>query len=806
MTFQPHVSQFAAQRAIHQIYEVERLEGDDWVSSGELVVAPGATSLEGQALGAVRYRDENHALMLYGHGRDNDFIGRLNFTDDGLAFTGTTQGADGETVVIRGVVRKVVYHTKRRIKKDPKAPLAAWDDLSIMTEWVDEHGVPVLEVTYKLGDQDISDRTRVTHVEREKGQTTLEMVPGFGPGQGDNSFIITLYSSSQTFDGTYTDDDGTEYAWQGAIGTTVARERLAAFRAAANVLGEVPPRAAVAASMSLQDLDNISSIQTVTNDKGDKIVIDWAQRQCGDYFNKCLINALDQKWIDGIYGHAYLLPPNVEAIFKANKSFFQGKSTLGTGQMLYDQFGSIDRYKHLLERIKPQAMKDSWNALGSDAKLGPEYQSVSNDLYIQGYRDGVPQIQAYLADKSRNWGKDYYEWLTSDANILTWQIQVASQQFENVKTRMYEWYTKLEVLSPGADYGKKFLTIAYSALIGVNYTKATWAEDIKPFLEAMIAAAIAGKVDPSIQTEAQRKAAEELQKALLLLVGTEQKVVQISDAIAAAMTTFANRNPGEALSKAAQNDEVSRLIGDELQGRDPNAYKAWGDLTKGGKAKGILQSLFYGAAAGFVIFQIVSSKDKPRTPRQVVQDVNLGMLSLALLTKGVQKMMSLGVGRFLEAWSQAQAGAFRTFAGELATWFKAGGKVTPTGALGKGFVAVFGENVSVFMARRLGPAMAVVGAVLSAFFLADAIKVGHVRDIVFEALNTFFALAGVVFIGLELMSFAWAGPVGLAVAAVGLIVVLVQFIWNLIDPSPPPPDPITEFVNGPMVNAGFATR
>jgi hypothetical protein len=425
-------------------------------------------------------------------------------------------------------------------------------------------------------------------------------------------------------------------------------------------------------------------------------------------------------------------------------------------------------------------------------------------LYIQGYRDGVPQMKPYLEDKTRDWGKEYFDWLTSDANILTWQIQVASQQFDNIKTRMYEWYTKLQVLSPDKDYGQKFLTVAYSALIGVSYSKAMWADDIKPFLLALIEQAIAGKVDPSIQTEAQQQAAKELQAALLLLVGTDEKVIQIVDAISAAMTAYMNKNPGTLLSKAATNDETVQLIGDQLLARDPNAYRAWGELTRGGKAKGILQTMFYGAAAGFVIFQIVSGKDKPLTPRKVIEDINLGMLSLAMLTKGVQKMMSLGVGRFLENWSQAQAGAFRSFAGELATWFKAGGKVVPTGALGKGFVAVFGENASVFLARRLGPAMAVAGAVLSAFFLADAIKTGNVRDIVFEALNTFFALAGVVFIGLELMSFAWAGPVGLAVAAIGLIVVLVQFIWNLIDPPPPPPDPITEFVNGPMLHEGFA--
>jgi hypothetical protein len=127
------------------------------------------------------------------------------------------------------------------------------------------------------------------------------------------------------------------------------------------------------------------------------------------------------------------------------------------------------------------------------------------------------------------------------------------------------------------------------------------------------------------------------------------------------------------------------------------------------------------------------------------------------------------------------------------------------GKAGKTFVAIFGENSTEFLAKRMGPALAVVGLVLTSIQLYEAIKSGNVRSIIFESLNTFFALASVVLIGLELLSVAWAGPVGLAVAAIGLIVVLVQFIWNMIDPPKPPPDPITEFVNGPMVAQNFAT-
>jgi hypothetical protein len=214
--------------------------------------------------------------------------------------------------------------------------------------------------------------------------------------------------------------------------------------------------------------------------------------------------------------------------------------------------------------------------------------------------------------------------------------------------------------------------------------------------------------------------------------------------------------------------------------------------------------LFYGATAGFLIYTIVEDAKQPQTPKQIITEVNAGILALAILVKGIEKMMSLGVGRALQNFALRGQGGGYKFAGDLATWFQEGGKVVPVGKSGRAFVAIFGETSAAFMARRIGPAMAVAGLVLSAILLYDSIKSGIVRNIVFEALSTFFALATVVLIGLELMSVAWAGPVGLAVAAIGVIIILIQFIWNLIDPPPPPPDPITDFVNGPMVDHHFA--
>jgi hypothetical protein len=781
-------------RVAHQnIYDVELHDGDSWVPHGQLAVMRDAVTHDGNHVHTIDYHGANHALLMWGKVGDPTFQARLNMTECGTAFVGTMSTGGGAPQAVRGLVLEQVYHTQRHLKEDPDAPFRPWENFTIKSEWVGNE----LKIIYLLGSDDVSDRVRVTKVDRQKGETTLEMVAELVAPFRQNAFLIVLQSGNRSFGGTLTDDDNNDYIWRGGTAPALAEARAAVFRAAhASRPTDMAP---VAATRTLQDLDNISSIQILIDDKGNKHTVDFAQTTCGGYFNKCLVNALDQEWIDGIYGHAYSLPAGVKQVFTSSNKFFKDHSVLGTGQMLFDTLGTGETYKDLMKRIDNPKMKTTWEEMGKSVTAGVDYQKASSALYIEGYRDGVTQMKPYLQDNPGKWAEEYFNWLSDTANLLTWQIQVASRQFDNVKTRMYEWYVKLQVLAPDKDYGERFMTIAYSALLGVNYSKSKWSEDLKPFLQALIENAIAGKVDQSVMDQVQRQAAKENQEILKTLVTTLDTIVLLVDGIAAALTSY---GLNKSLQQLALDPEAQRLIGQQLGGAQ---FEAWSSLTTGGKAGGLLGMLFFGATAGFLIYTIAEDAKKPQTPKRIVEEINIGILAMAILVKGIEKMMSLGVGRFLENFSKAgNGGAFRTFAGEFATWFKPGGVVAPTGKFGKAMVKIFGENSTAFMARRIGPAMAVAGMVLSAFMLYDAIKSGDVRIIVFEALNAFFALAGAALIGLELLSVGWAGPLGIAVAVVGVIVLLVQFIWNLIAPPKPPPDPITLFVNGPMVAQHFA--
>jgi len=71
-------------------------------------------------------------------------------------------------------------------------------------------------------------------------------------------------------------------------------------------------------------------------------------------------------------------------------------------------------------------------------------------------------------------------------------------------------------------------------------------------------------------------------------------------------------------------------------------------------------------------------------------------------------------------------------------------------------------------------------------------------------LNLAVAVFDAVFIGLDLLGVSWAGPIGLALAAIGIIIAIVQFIYNIFHPPPTPPNPIEKFIKGPLTRGGYA--
>jgi hypothetical protein len=739
----------------------------------------------------VYYHSASNSVH-YSFGKDdNHDSGRIFFTEDHLAFAGTVHNEDGTITAVRGNLRKTIYNTQRKL--DCETSYVTWGTLTIGTEWVDDGQDKRLKSIFFLGDEDVSNRTAVTKVDDWK--TTIEMMPSSNPITGNvDSFIITTDYTGRSFSGTYTDENGEVYAWKGIAqdaGTNVAHvssyrmidgEPLKKVVAPMCFTEEVRSQSDTGPDLSVQDLLNVSSIMSVKVDGQDKI-LDVAQEQTGLYFQSILINSLDEKWIDDFFGSKKIIPDGVKTVMNNHSNFYKSKAVMNLGQMVHDCFGTDQAHKDIVKKIDNEKLSKAWKALGTDT----DYAAQSSELYIEGYKNGVTGIQPYLNDNPKGWAKKLHDTIISDDFLNIWAVQVASEQFKNVKSQMYEWYVQLCVLDPdNTEQANDMLNTTFSVVLGAMFRKAQWIEDMKPYLAKAIENMLNGHTT-DFQEDMLKNNAEKQQENLREMINAFDTIEQFTDALINAMNIWAARpkNAGKPAIRAA--NEVF-----EEMAASPKVAGKWEKFnTVGG---GIFGSLIYAAGAGYLLYQITSGADL-----NPVEDVNLALLATGFMVKSVEKLLSTGLGKWIRKILESKTGKIAEFAKSLTKWFSEGGIEAEGWA-----VKVFGKSSAEFFAKRIGPALALVGVALCSYFLAEAIKTGDVKNIIFESISTFFALGDVVFLGLEMASFAWAGPVGLAIAVVGILVALVQLIWNIIDPPSPPLDPVEEFVSGPLTAAGFA--
>ena len=389
----------------------------------------------------------------------------------------------------------------------------------------------------------------------------------------------------------------------------------------------------------------------------------------------------------------------------------------------------------------------------------------------------------------------------SESFLNTWAVQVASAQFSNIKQQMYEWWTQINILlpnrtippragdAPGSKpptYADDMLNQMFAVVLNSQFKRARWTEEMKPYLAQVIQNMLNGDVS-ALRDEMLKNNAEAVRKVIQQMVSSFDTMEQLAGKISDFMTVIALRQR----PAAAAGEEVYDAFRAFWQQVDPPQATRWETFKD--MAPKVFGAVLYAAGAAFIIYQLVTGQGI-----NPIEGVSLGLLSTALIIKSIEKLMALGLGSWLQRVLANGQGELRTFASKLASWFTEGGIQAESWA-----VKVFGKSSAEFFAKRLGPALALLGLAISAWMLANAIKTGDVPNIVFESLNAFFALGTVVLIGLEMFSFAWAGPVGLAIAVVGAIVALVQVIYNLIHPAPPPPDPVEQFIDGPLKQAGF---
>ena len=534
-------------------------------------------------------------------------------------------------------------------------------------------------------------------------------------------------------------------------------------------------------TVTLNDLDNLTSMEALKDGhghplkdgRGNQIYRDRAQIKTGQYFNFCLADALQKPWQEKIYGVEFSLTDGVRKVYTDHQKFFQDHAVLAAGQMLYNNMKDKPSRAELEKRIKVDALKEGWKKLGKDKSIAPEYAEICQKLYLEGYRDSVVGIQPYFEDDAPAWAKVYFDYLTSQDVLERWQTRLSGAGSDQIHHMMYQWYVKLLILDPTKDYARRFLSIAYAAFFNVSMTNAKWQVAIKPFVKEILENIRDGHVTFPGYKQGDSKIYKEVVDKLIEVFNS---VDTLTNQISAELTQWQEKKGNRGIPFAEAGDDVLEGLRN-LYENDSEKQGLFDQIKKTGGQ--LLKAVFAGAAVGFLIFSIVDSSKGKLDAKAIVSQIGMGGLAIGLLVKGTQQVMSLGVGEWLHNQAKISDGFMAEAAESIASWFEKGSDVVkPTGRLGEALLGIFGKDYTEFLSKRLAPAMAVFGMVMSAWGLAEAIKSGNVREIVFDSLNTFFSVSDSLLMGLEMASVSWAGAVGSGFAVVGLLVGLIQFIWG----------------------------
>jgi len=783
-------------------FKLEVLQNDQWVDFKPLIINGDHVSFDGIQVEQFLYNDavNSAALKFNVHGRSCHV--NIFFSEEKRGFIGSYRNGQGEDLVIRGsLAYKEIYDTHRRPCDAPSSsPYESWLPFAFETYWADfgDGSGYKLHAKYTLGDIDITDRTIVTHIHPATGCTTIELVPSLYPTFteiDDARFTIALEAGGRIFTGTLL-DSGQDFKFNGELADEIITEVNANyFRPLPAGAGSIRATAPVDSSggLSVADLESVSPLTTMVDQNNKTFVYDAAQNIAGEYFNKCFPNGLEDDWEKKLFGQRLDVPERVQNIFNQHLSFFRNNSVLGTGQILFSTLQDNIDYQSTMQRVSEPALQKGWKELSGSKDTGPEYQAVMNALYCEGCRAGMTAIQPYLQDTGTNWGQLYYDFVTSPTQLTQWRMQIASGTFTNTNERMYGWHTKLAILNPdGSELPGKMLGTVFAALLAVHFQQAYWDDTIEPLLLQVVENALSGTFDgfDDIQNQLLEGNRNGL-KEIIACYGGDAKL--FCSQLAKAFKEYKKLKPTVPLTRIVTDHEFLTFIAP--------AFEGWAELTVKARFKKVMWGIAYGLGGAAIIWGIFMNSQKPLDFETAVQDMALGVMALGAVVESIQNVMSVGIGDWMRKYYMYNSGPVAEFAKDVATWFSKTGTVVPKGRSGKFFTAVFGDNVSNFFAKRIAPALAILGVVLCSVSLFQSIKAGDTAGIVFDSIYVFFALADLTLMFLAFGGFAWAGPIGLAVAIAGLVAVICNIIYNIIWPKR---DPVKDFVAGPMRLKGFA--
>lgn len=783
----------------NRIYKIFDLEEENDSSFMELVLFDDTAFLNGEKLYFVYY-DPALKSIHYNYGKGTAHrSGSLYFSKDFLTILGTIRGEDGRLRYIKGGIQSVKYQAVAKNEEEEQPhilEIGTKNEGTMMTPYYCLDGVDITATTACV---DVNPKTWETTIAKVTNPTGFDVYDSV-------SFRIVVDYTGQKFKGTYTELDlvsgEREYTFIGrareeSVETAWAVDRKWKNRDAAGLeycphpnritqrLRDTEP---LAGDHDLVELLNINPVEVVFV-KGQEKTVDHAQEKAGQYFQDILINYMDEKYANIFFGGKPPLTQNVMGVSKKYSEFYKKHVQDNMAQILYDncRTGGTESQTKACERIKIDEVKEHWEKAGSDN----DYRCQANELYIEGYRDGVTSIQPYLED-GVVWAEKMSEHLLSPAFLNMWRVQIASLMFSNVKDRIYGFYSKLLVLdgsTKGQERAQKVLNTMLGSVVTAGTGLSVYTEENKEVLEELLVAQIEEMTEhPDHLPETLKEYAQLYQE----VAATFGSIHVFAGKLIYEMGKLVKKLP---VAADAPLPQVATTAAEQLAEEDSGFKRVWAKAKE--KLKPAIGALASGAAAGFMIYNMITTGQKEKLePKDIVMEISMGSLALVFVLKVGENLMDSEIGKYVVRKLSSSTNTFARFAEGFSKWFTKEG-VAADNALAR----FFGKNSTTFCQRFLGPAVLLIGIVLGGFMLADAVEGGETYQIVLEAINFVLMVGELISWGLAMMGFSWAGPMGAFFAAAGCVVILIEFIWALVSP---PKGPVEEYVDNVLVPAGLA--
>ncbi|MBU2708443.1 hypothetical protein KCM76_20790 [Zooshikella marina] len=592
---------------------------------------------------------------------------------------------------------------------------------------------------------------------------------------------------------------------------------------AAAFVGQATPTAAT--SLSLENLINILPYAYQSNFNNERVnfgkLADEAQyianRMLTEIMKAEMYNhysvihefngKLDPDW--AIYNQA-----GVSSVHSQFQSLITEVAPIYVSQILQEEYAATDdinnyspqdrRALNAWDMIKANAQYNTTKSTHAFNELMSKLYSLAIDHAQEPFSTYLPgsSLKAYKdSNYNYHWGKQLFNYYNSEAAI---QAVVEDNKISNSTDdtlHVAEKFAKVQAI--------------FSKLRCLAYTDASITEEQIDDLEGKYFGALILGLAQSIKIGAKSEPYS-LRNNRKVHIDTMNELLKPESATRTFWERFVNEYGNGSVEIAhtmiynqASSADTMGALGPNFISRLKSQYPMFNEVGSSGRARvmgavhgeAALYQFLLGIALGHFIYTTVEEgSDEVNIPELIsfssaVVDAGKGVLYLVLVTQIRNYFLGELAG---VAQTGGPLGNAAKFYLNFARNYKSVQKVET-----KIITQIFMKSKIASIAERVSLVFGVAALGVAAYSLADAIINGDIAGIVFETVNTLIGLGGVMFGALALAGMSMAGPIAVALAVVGGIVAIVQWLWEMFGPKHIPPSPIQNYTNKVVKPNGF---